>query len=236
MGSTMGASGHDAFIVGFFDSLDGSPTRGLIHWDGSLWNSLSAAHPGGYGGICVSKDRFVLNLEGEEGWGYSNEVALWDGESLRTIYEHRGTYDHSSDLRSNTNITAFSIYEGGAVIGGKFVGLGNNVPSYALGIYTFPPSAVANPPSAPRSELLLTCSPNPAAQSTSIRFTLPHTSRASLQVTDPLGRIVATPLDARLDAGEHVVQWDGAGLPNGAYVVRLATDRETAMTEVMIVR
>lgn len=68
--------------------------------------------------------------------------------------------------------------------------------------------------------------PNPTAGSLQARFSLPIAATVRLDVFDLLGRRVVKLADARFDAGEHVVVWDGrssagARAAAGVYVVRL---------------
>ena len=39
-----------------------------------------------------------------------------------------------------------------------------------------------------------------------------------------MGQSVATLVDGQLEAGEHVVQWDGSNAASGVYFYRLQTD------------
>jgi hypothetical protein len=66
--------------------------------------------------------------------------------------------------------------------------------------------------------------PNPFNPSTTIRFHLPQTSRASLRVFDLLGREVALLVDEQRQAGSHEVLFDGTGLASGVYFCRLQVD------------
>ena len=63
--------------------------------------------------------------------------------------------------------------------------------------------------------------PNPFNPTTTIRYGLPVRSRARLTVFNALGQVVATLLDAEVEAGTHVIQFDGSRLASGAYVYRL---------------
>lgn len=68
--------------------------------------------------------------------------------------------------------------------------------------------------------------PNPFNPTTGIRFRLPLVSHARLDVFDVTGRIVVTLADRRLDAGDHLIAWDGkdsGGRPvaSGTYFCRL---------------
>ncbi len=63
--------------------------------------------------------------------------------------------------------------------------------------------------------------PNPFNPRTRIRFDLPAAAEVRLVVFDLLGREVVTLADGEMDAGGHVVTFDGEGLASGAYFCRL---------------
>ncbi|MBS1910472.1 MAG: T9SS type A sorting domain-containing protein [Bacteroidetes bacterium] len=62
--------------------------------------------------------------------------------------------------------------------------------------------------------------PNPFNGTTEFDFSLPEAGRATLIISDMMGRTVAVPMDAELRAGRHRIAWDAAGLPAGAYLAR----------------
>jgi CubicO group peptidase (beta-lactamase class C family) len=66
--------------------------------------------------------------------------------------------------------------------------------------------------------------PNPFRSSTSIEFFLPKNGRATLKVYNSVGQEVTTLVDGVLDAGEHSVVWNAAGIPNGVYYMRLSSE------------
>jgi hypothetical protein len=73
--------------------------------------------------------------------------------------------------------------------------------------------------------------PNPFNPSTVIAFSLPDRGHATLAIHDATGRLVARPLDGMLDAGRHIVTWDGRGfdgrvLASGTYFYRLTSAGE----------
>jgi len=73
---------------------------------------------------------------------------------------------------------------------------------------------------------LLPSSPNPFRASTSLRFELDAPTHVTLRVYDVAGRLTATLVDGRLDAGGHVETWDGTdvhgrGAAAGVYVAVL---------------
>lgn len=63
--------------------------------------------------------------------------------------------------------------------------------------------------------------PNPFNPSTAISFSLPASARVRLEVYDMAGRMRATLLDARLEAGNHTVTWNAQDAPSGIYLCRL---------------
>ncbi len=64
-------------------------------------------------------------------------------------------------------------------------------------------------------------SPNPFTRTTDIRFALPEPATVSVKLFDPAGRQVRTLVDAKLSAGQHSTQFDGAGLASGRYFYRM---------------
>ncbi len=64
--------------------------------------------------------------------------------------------------------------------------------------------------------------PNPFNPSTKIQFDLKRAGNVSLKVFDITGREAAVLVDgAELNAGVHVIEFDGASLPSGVYFYRL---------------
>lgn len=65
-------------------------------------------------------------------------------------------------------------------------------------------------------------SPNPARTATTIGFTLPRTTRVSLELRTADGRLVRHVVDRMLDAGAHRVPVGLDGLPSGRYLYTLS--------------
>lgn len=84
-------------------------------------------------------------------------------------------------------------------------------------------SEVAASADIPAGSLTMTSAPNPFTGATSLSITLPRPGHATLAVFDDIGWMVDLPLDASLDAGEHLVRLDAGGWPAGIYLCRLAT-------------
>ncbi len=93
----------------------------------------------------------------------------------------------------------------------------------------------------PRLGLGLTAAPNPFNPTTSVGFTLPAAARVTVVVHDAQGRAVRRLLDARREAGRHVLRWDGrddAGrpLPSGLYLVRAAGGATIEIRKVVLAK
>lgn len=68
---------------------------------------------------------------------------------------------------------------------------------------------------------LRTSEPNPVAETTLIRFTLPADASTTLDLLDVSGRRVERILEGRQIAGFHEVRWSRGSLPSGVYFLRL---------------
>jgi uncharacterized repeat protein (TIGR01451 family) len=65
--------------------------------------------------------------------------------------------------------------------------------------------------------------PNPFNPVTTIGFSIAESGSARLSVFDVLGREVSVLVDGHINAGQHQVTFDAAGLPTGTYIYRLET-------------
>lgn len=79
-------------------------------------------------------------------------------------------------------------------------------------------------------------SPNLFTNSVTIRFSQAQAEHVTIKLYDVLGREIATLVDGTLDAGEHSVLVDAAGLSAGVYFYRLATPTFTATRLIMLVK
>ncbi|MEZ4648071.1 MAG: T9SS type A sorting domain-containing protein [Candidatus Eisenbacteria bacterium] len=78
--------------------------------------------------------------------------------------------------------------------------------------------------------------PNPAAGSTSIRYSLASEESVVLQVFDVKGREVARMEEGARTAGSHVLELETDGLPSGVYTYRLRAGDESVSRRLSIVR
>ena len=83
--------------------------------------------------------------------------------------------------------------------------------------------------------------PNPFAEQTSIKYSLPRSNHVRITISDPLGRKVKTLLDSPQDAGTHTLTWDGkdnAGEPlsAGVYFLRFQSEGCAQTARLVMVR
>ncbi|MCX6831850.1 MAG: T9SS type A sorting domain-containing protein [candidate division Zixibacteria bacterium] len=116
-----------------------------------------------------------------------------------------------------------------------FSGLGDRIRLTAL------TSLSKHPENLPRQFGLAQNYPNPFNPGTSIDFSLPVASRATVDVYNVVGEKVTTLLDRFLPAGRYSVSWDGAnanGKPasSGMYFYRLKAGEFTDTKKMMLVK
>jgi hypothetical protein len=92
----------------------------------------------------------------------------------------------------------------------------------------------------PRAEFLRV-SPNPARTGSDIRFTVAAPSRVRVEIHDLAGRRLREVLDARLDAGEQSLRWDGRDasgrtVPAGSYFAVVRVGERLAARRIVFVR
>jgi hypothetical protein len=102
-------------------------------------------------------------------------------------------------------------------------------------------AAGSNPQVLPTGYSLEQNYPNPFNPSTIIRYRVPVTSRAKIEVFNVLGASVAVILNGLATAGEHEIVWNGrddAGMPtaSGVYFYRLTADNYTETRKMMLLK
>ena len=75
--------------------------------------------------------------------------------------------------------------------------------------------------------------PNPTGGNSQFAVRSSQDQYVTLKIYDIQGREVATLMDEKLPAGEHIVQFDASGLPAGIYFFRLTANGQTAGGKLM---
>jgi hypothetical protein len=79
-------------------------------------------------------------------------------------------------------------------------------------------------------------SPNPFNSQTLIRYMLPTVSNVNLVVYDISGRLVVSLVNGWRDAGSYEVAFDGSGLTNGVYFVKLTYGGQSHVQKLMLIK
>lgn len=105
------------------------------------------------------------------------------------------------------------------------------------GLFWFDPTPVGVRESVrPATIALAQNVPNPAHAATTITFVLEQRAAVDLRVFDALGREVAVPLNAMLDAGPQVAQFDAAQLPAGSYTYVLRVNGTVESRQMIVAK
>jgi flagellar hook assembly protein FlgD len=103
------------------------------------------------------------------------------------------------------------------------------------------PNVASLPAGAVNARLLFSARPNPFNPRTTLHFELPAAGFARITLYDLAGRLIATVVEAELDAGSHDIVWDGrdtAGrtVSSGGYLARLEFGGEIQTVRLGLVR
>ncbi len=82
----------------------------------------------------------------------------------------------------------------------------------------------------------LTLQPNPFNPETRLRFSLTEAAEAELTVHDLSGRKLQQLAAGRISAGEHVIEWDGGGLPSGVCLIRWSAGVESLNAKAILLK
>jgi hypothetical protein len=138
-------------------------------------------------------------------------------------------------LPGNMQLTAMCVFDSFLFIGGY-----DGTSGFGQGVYyrpiseIVPKSAVQRPHSIASEPLRVY--PNPFASSCTIDFTLESSSLVRIVILDATGRVTATPVSQRFEAGEHSIPFDASSLPSGTYWCQLASEGKQRMAKVTILR
>ena len=75
--------------------------------------------------------------------------------------------------------------------------------------------------------------PNPFSDHTNIMIRMEDTQNVKVAVYDIRGSLTAVVFEDQLSKGEHVLYWDGSGLPSGVYHVLVQGESFSASAKVV---
>jgi trimeric autotransporter adhesin len=208
------------YAAGLFASAGGQSVKNIARWDGSAWqvlgsglNSYVYALASGVdqGGRPVVYAGGNFQKSGSTNLGY---CAMWDGNEWLPL---------GSGV--NNAVHSLSFCHGNLVVGGNFSLAGGkasiHIARWKTGNLL---SIIPQHQTVPVSTRLGGNYPNPFNPSTTIHFTIAHTSAVSLKIYDILGRETATVVGRILPPGSYSERWDAAGRASGVYFYRLTAD------------
>ncbi|MFQ5631246.1 MAG: FlgD immunoglobulin-like domain containing protein, partial [bacterium] len=83
--------------------------------------------------------------------------------------------------------------------------------------------------------------PNPFNPETKIRYSLPQTNNVSLKIYNINGDIIRTLVNAKVEAGEHFIRWDGTDnngflVASGVYYYELMVGTFRQVNKMTLIR
>ncbi|MDD5087756.1 MAG: T9SS type A sorting domain-containing protein, partial [bacterium] len=208
--------------------FDGAPDRFVIQWHSLLSEGMAEGSDNDK--LC----KFEAILEyGDAGDGsivfQYNQIVNYDrtGEGCYATVGLEDSY-HERGL----NLTYASFYP---------ATVDTLRPGRAIRITTAPPDFFSAADDLPRAGLperfaLHEAFPNPFNPATQLRFDLPESGDALLQVFDVLGREVATLASGHYAAGRYEVSFDARDLPSGLYFARLQSRSNVMVRKLMLLK
>ncbi len=190
----------------------------------------------------VASDMLTIHNSGIEGstLSYSVDILGFNTSWLSC------PADCAGEIASGENVDIQISYNTSGMDDGTYnasVSVGHNAPGPSI---TVPVQLIVSADGTDAADLpaMLQLSqnhPNPFNPKTSISFALPAEGSARLEIYAIDGRIVKTLVDGMMDAGSHVVIWDGTDnsgkpAPSGIYFYRLLTDESTETKKMMMLK
>jgi len=205
-------------VAGWEDGPDGSgialfhlDVQGNIIWTGTYNFAIGQEDVG---------QRIILHALADG--GYMIAATIHRGTDGGLLFRVTSQGDTSWSLTYGRYLDDFSSASVDTVEGGGYVWA-----LYALNLFTVirlgsdTENAVVAPAAPHPSSFNLSSFPNPFNPATEIRFSIPKTTRAKLEVFDITGHLVKTLADRQFYAGEHSILLDGSTLASGIYFARL---------------
>jgi hypothetical protein len=93
-----------------------------------------------------------------------------------------------------------------------------------------------NEPTTGLGALRVSVAPNPITSSGEIHVSLPRAGEVQIDIADINGNVISHLTNGTMSEGDHVVNFNTAGLPSGAYMVILSTNGERRMVKVTVAK
>ncbi len=87
-----------------------------------------------------------------------------------------------------------------------------------------------------KNENSIICFPNPFTKNTTIEFNLPQTQKVKLEIYDIRGVKINTLINNELEKGNHQITFENNNLQEGIYFVKLVTNNNVLVEEIIFVK
>ncbi len=202
---------------------------------GFAYNQRPVSATGYYQFFPQGGDRFGVNIAlfhgGSDGTLVAN-AALAISQGASSYVQFDAPFVYQTNDTPDTCILQFQIV--GPVTGTDF-----HVGSYFLLddlAFTNSSDVTRREGSEPTAFQLSQNYPNPFNPTTTVEFSLPNSSLATLKIFDLLGREVATLVNEHLTAGSYKTEWDAGNMPSGTYVYSLRAGNFVQTKKLLLLR
>jgi glycosidase len=167
-------------------------------------------------------------------------IALSAGNATLAPGIKDGTY-YLNDVYNDTSCTVTVSFGG--------TNFSTTLPAYASAVYVLSDSvirlvvptltSVKTQPGSnllPKEFALSQNYPNPFNPSTNVEFSIPSQQFVTLKIYDVLGRVVATLVDERKEAGRYSVQWNASGSSSGVYFYTMRAGTFARTNKMLLLR
>jgi len=232
-------SGSDVYVGGQFTQLgDGTTsTNNIAKWNTptGTWATLTSPGSNGVFGevyaIAISgSDVYVGGQFNQLGYGTSvNNLVKWNSKTNNWSAIGNGANNWVNAMQANPT-------DGKMYIGGDFTTLNGTIMAYYVGTLTYDPTFIKSDLGIPSKFSLQQNYPNPFNPSTKISFSIPNREYVSLVVYNMLGQSIKTLIDGTLEAGNHIINFNGNNLASGIYLYKLSSNSSSITKKMILVK
>lgn len=212
----------------FFDSVEVLITRAP---GDTIYVSGSCETPSPW---VVDDKLYIGTSPGIVGFNGDKGLGLPVGVPVDSILNPVPPTDITNLIPWGTSLVKFRLADlNRAIYGNTNIYLVRVRPSTLTDVGDLPPVAT--------NKVLVSCYPNPFNPRTTIRFTVPAKTNATVSVYDAAGRLVATVFRGHAVAGFNEVSWDGRSdngtiSASGVYFCKVVTPNQTATGKLVLLK
>ena len=199
------------------------PVNNIAAWDGTEWTAFSNGFDGTVYTFCnIGKQLYAGGTFYHSGSNTANMISSWDNNAWTPLGSGMNAgvlsiYNYPpSPVSENIVVGGFFTTAGGVTAKhiatwGEIVGFGN----------------INN--KIPDNFTLKQNYPNPFNPTTKIGYEIPKASFVEIQVFDIIGRRIATPVKAQMEAGKYEFSFDGGNITSGIYYYKITASNSSGV-------